>query len=925
MADLFTLLSTGSLIEKRDIVEESNPPNDILLYLRKFFPEEVYNLNENSVLYKFMFSLLGDSGVSGVKKAFFSPRAYTTLTGTNFNDIDTLFSNIFGLLRAKDELYEFDPYNQLLTERQWSSIKYKDGSFKARSSDYMRFFQYGNTFDGMKLLARSTSGYESHVHQNWTYIDDINSQQIIGIPNLGRTDIFEEIVILPSVAQLTVEEERRVTETMHRFIPMNGIVTVDVTEGLLDEIAFSTTNMESTSNYFYISKKVTGRNSIEYTYSSTNNWIETGEPKEAPYSMYDSRSETIETIPVYSATTSTTHIGAFNDTQKRLFSHLLEIDDDKNFAYTASNALYTKFKNSFITTPWIYRKSTNIGVYTIDTNYPVGYFANQQNSVDKKVYWASEERIPSVDPYETIELDFLSKQPINNLSFELCQKPIDFVIFYLDDEDEWQEVTMRTDVFGSDDAQSVYFTPNSPYTWQYLNPYFEVVETNKIKVEFFRRSDPFPYVYSEEFAWSIEVRELRAMYSVFALQDFVNMKSVDALGNAFSTSVNEYSLENKFVNNKNKYWKSQINPSPFAVEAVYFDVSTEEGDWSAIDEIYTDPLTPGCIMHVYYSNDESTDVWENKLWNPVPRHYVLSKGNVHLPTTVFAKYFKLEFTKLSSIPYNFPSTKSLIRYRLYPTWVEELSKELIEAYDPPLTSPHFGTNVEHSFLNTGIATPKADKLTPEISKSILDFIKDDVRKNILDEYQVWKNPETETNEGRKIVDRQNLSFYPNFSNNLYRSNVLSTVPDRVTDSNFYEVTRLSDGNAWQTESAVVPKKVVNISLHQNREFVEEEKKYPDMWFMRKCRHAYKVVESPRYGKIGYYVGLRDVKFYKRDKTKVWDDRNYIITLFDEAFTEENQFTLNDWRWSIPPNFLLAAGQNVFPEYSSENFDGVAFA
>ena len=73
MADLFTLLSTGSLIEKRDIVEERNPPNDILLYLRKFFPEEVYNLNENTVLYKFMFSLLGDSGVSGVKKAFFSP------------------------------------------------------------------------------------------------------------------------------------------------------------------------------------------------------------------------------------------------------------------------------------------------------------------------------------------------------------------------------------------------------------------------------------------------------------------------------------------------------------------------------------------------------------------------------------------------------------------------------------------------------------------------------------------------------------------------------------------------------------------------------------------------------------------------------------------------------------------------------------
>ena len=928
MADVFTLLSGGTLVEKREIVEGLNPTSDFLEYIQRFFPEEIYNLNENSTLYKFLYSLLGDSGVLGIKKALLAPRLYTTLNGTNFNDIDTLFSNLFGLIRAKKELYDYDPYNQLLTEKQWTAIKYKDTAFKTRAQDFMRFFQFGNSYDGIKILSRSASGYECYVQENWKYLDDLQSDDPIGIQNLALTNAFQELIIIPqSEVELSVEEKRRVTETMRRFIPADGLITINNGESLQTEVSFDVDNMNSTSDYFYIDKKVTGKNLLDYSYSSTNNWIEVGEEKSAPYGLFESRSETIETIPVFTVNASSYHTGAFSNTQKYLFEHLNEIEDDKNYSYTAQNSLASSIKNNFVFSPWIFRSSTNIGIYTVDRSYPVGYFANQQNTIQKRFYWASKEGPAELT--ETLEIDLLTSQPLNNLELEVSQKPIDIKIYYwseggLIDEgneqeinDGWVEVNYRTDI---ETDLSVYYENTFNYSWQYLNPYFELIQTNKIKIEFYKRNDSFPAPTSESFDWSVEVRNLRVLYSIAAIDDFVSFQSVDVLGNYYRTSLNVYSIENRFKTKKNKYWKSQINPDKFAVEALYFDVS-QNGQSVAIDEIFIDPLTPGCVTHFYYSEDDSLTDWDNKLWNPIPRHYVLAKESYQLPNTIYAKYIKIEFSKLAAIPYNFPTTQEKIQYRLFPSWVEQIAKDFASGGNAPTSDANAFAEVSNTFINSGIVTPESDRLTPERSKSILDFIRENVRSTVLDEYQVWKNPERETQRGSQISE---VNFYPNAVDNLYHNSLLQTVTSRVSNSKFDTLLASVDPNSWKTENYILPKPLVNVSSKNNRNPIEEEKNWPDMWFMKKCRHAYKIVESPRSGKIGYYVGIKDIKFYKRDKTKTFDDRNYIITLNDESFIEKNEFYANNWRWTLDPDTLVSTGENVIPEFASENFDGVAF-
>lgn len=933
MADIFNLLSRGTLIEKRDIVEELNPTSGFLEYIRKFFPEEIYNINENSVLYKLLYSLLGDSGVLGFKKALTSSRLYSTLGGTNFNDLDTIFSDLCGLVRAKPELYDYDPYNQLLTEKQWSSIKYKDASYKTRSQDFMRYFQYGTSHEGIKTLAKATSGYKCHIQENWKYLDDINSDDPIGVLNLSKTNAFEELIIVPqSETELSVEDQRRTTNTMNRFIPANSILTINNGDTLQTEVLFDVNTVTSTSNYFYIDKKVTGRNLLDYSYSSTNNWIEVGQQKSAPYSALNSTSESIETIPIFDITASSFHTGAFNSNQKYLFEHLNEIDDNKRYSYTPTNALMPVLKNNFFSSPWLYRSSTNIGIFTVDRSYPVGYFANQQNTVSKKVYWASEEKPSGVT--ETLEIDLLTKQPLNSIEFEICQKPIDVKIYYWSEDgliDEsnsqpensgWIEVNYRNDI---ETDLSIFYNVNVGYSWQYLNPSFDLIETNKIKIEFYKREDSFPFRNSPTIDWSIEVKNLRFLYSVAIIDEFLPTETVDLLGNFYKTSLNQYSPEKRFKDKVNKYWKSQVNPDPFAVEALYFDVSDENGNAVYIDEIFIDPLTPGPVVHFYYSNDDSlTDSWDDKLWNPIPRHYVLAKESYELPNTIYARYIKIEFSKLSITPYNFPDTQERIRYRLYPTWVEETVKTFTPMFDKPTQDTSAFGEVKNTFINAGIITPESDKLTPEVAKSVLDYIKTNVKNTVLDQYQVWKNPEKETNLTTQI---NGVSFYPNYTDNLYHNSIIQTVFDTasiITNVKSTELLGSTDNNSWKTEAYLLPKNLVNVSLKEDRTLIEEQKNWPDMWFMRRCRHGYKVVESPREGKVGYYVGIKDIKFYKRDKTKIFDDRNYIINLSDESFIEKNEFSSNDWRWTLDANTLVSTGENVIPEFASENFDGVAF-
>ena len=133
---------------------------------------------------------------------------------------------------------------------------------------------------------------------------------------------------------------------------------------------------------------------------------------------------------------------------------------------------------------------------------------------------------------------------------------------------------------------SVFYNVNIGYSWQYLNPYFDLIETNKIKIEFYKRTDPFPFRNSDPIEWSVEVKNLRCLYSISIIDEFVPTDTVDLLGNFYKTSLSQYFPQKRFKDKTTKYWKSQVNPDPFAVEALYFDITDENNNAVYIDEIF---------------------------------------------------------------------------------------------------------------------------------------------------------------------------------------------------------------------------------------------------------------------------------------------------------------------------------------------------
>jgi hypothetical protein len=78
------------------------------------------------------------------------------------------------------------------------------------------------------------------------------------------------------------------------------------------------------------------------------------------------------------------------------------------------------------------------------------------------------------------------------------------------------------------------------------------------------------------------------------------------------------------------------------------DMKLFHEDGVIVDEIFIDPITFGPSLHVYYSTDDEPH-WDNKLWTPIPRNYTLKKGYIALPSPIFARFIKLEFSSAEDV------------------------------------------------------------------------------------------------------------------------------------------------------------------------------------------------------------------------------------------------------------------------------------
>lgn len=894
-------------VENRGIEEPLTAPESLKRKLERF-PEELYNLHQDSHLFRFLVALCGEGGAGSIKKELLYSKLQSRLESTHFDDLDKLYGNPLALPRLSDELYTFDPMNEILTHEEWVDIWAKDAMYRNRALIWMRAIMHGPTLDGMKLAAEAATGYEWEVHEQGYYLENLVSDDpMAGVTNLGKTSSYKEFILVPRVPVVTEAEKRRVIRLIDRLRPVDTVPSIYST-GIDPRLAKAVRVVESSSDYSHVLRMVTGRSDIEWPSEDRQAgfWIVAGQEKEAPTYAWIGRQESATFLTISGVEESTEHYGEFNREQRRLFSHLQDTPDNF-YKYAAENAYTLAFAQIGLGIPWV--KSDTI---VINNHYPLDYFTNvgidQFATAAPSHFWASAERnAPEAD---WLVIDFERVRPVNYVDFEISQKPIDLKVETSTNNVNWEEIVPS----GAEDynPQIAYSSNEQPWKSWHVN--FLVRQARYVRITFTRRDESWPFADSDPFRWSIDVRNLRAIHLQNNADDFVADSGLDILGNEYRTELVTYAPENVLDGETNTYWQSQPNPIRHAVESLYFDISFEADadpdvtmvdldqydmfvlggrsmesmrtyfeNAQVIDEIYIDPITLGCDFHIYFSNDDDAN-WDNKLWTPIHRHYKLSRGWHSLPTPVFAKYIKLEFTNLTPMPYNtldypipLPTT-----YRRFPTWVQSY----FETVFPPLSQDSLQSSRERITVNPYDLYQVATDAWDSKRKDIL--IVPDAPSD-LDEADEIKTIITEvvaTDLDQLALENQ-IRFFPP---TIWQDDLVNVLDlDRAQSRFIYSDFAGDEG--FMIESPITELDPPDQTSVTDTNDVLREKNYPNMWFPRKARHGYQVVEGPFQQKLAYAVAVREVSFWRRNLTVEVDEDFYIETFYDEANIQTNEFVL----------------------------------
>ncbi len=182
-------------IDQRYLIEALGGPQNVQTYL-DYFPDELYDKSLDSHLVRFLYVMLGPSGLGSLRKNHLRARLKTEAANLELYDLDTFYGAPFQFGRLPDETYRLNPSN-FLSQAEWESIRAKDARYRNRILDFFAGGRAGNTPLGMYFVARSGLGHEVEVVENYRALFDEHSDDPLGFPYVGKTRLTNEIIVIP--------------------------------------------------------------------------------------------------------------------------------------------------------------------------------------------------------------------------------------------------------------------------------------------------------------------------------------------------------------------------------------------------------------------------------------------------------------------------------------------------------------------------------------------------------------------------------------------------------------------------------------------------------------------------------------------------------------------------------------------------------
>lgn len=190
-----TTPSISGTIDQKFFLTPLNGPDNPSSYLDNF-PDAVYGKSIDGHLVKFMYSLMGPSGLGWIQKNYLDARLLLEDYGIEGFDLDRFYGDPLKFGRILEETYERD-LSGLISREKWNEIKAKDAKYRSRALNYIAGIRAGNTPLGMELIAKSGLGHDASVTENYRYLYDQHSDDRLELEYKGATFSTEEMIVAP--------------------------------------------------------------------------------------------------------------------------------------------------------------------------------------------------------------------------------------------------------------------------------------------------------------------------------------------------------------------------------------------------------------------------------------------------------------------------------------------------------------------------------------------------------------------------------------------------------------------------------------------------------------------------------------------------------------------------------------------------------
>jgi hypothetical protein len=308
-------------------------------------------------------------------------------------------------------------------------------------------------------------------------------------------------------------------------------------------------------------------------------------------------------------------------------------------------------------------------------------------------YWTTPVRDAADNTADVIEVRISSPRIVNYITFEAAHYPQGISTEVYVEGQGWQEVHYET----LSDSLPSFVNPtaldpkvgdplhSAPGHWQKYSFRIDPVTTSRVRVLLRRINAQGPQlagystVLNPHFVpYSLAIRNLDIGYRITERSDVAEANvaiatTTDILGSLVEFRLYEEPASNVLLSGGTKVWRSEPQPVNYAVVNLHLDCRDEYGNGQTIDRFLVDPVNSGAHITIYWSNDEGepTDdsFFDDVVWTPLPRDYVLQKGFIHIPPTA-ARWFKFEFTNLTAQAYE-SFVPIIRRTKLFPRWIVE--------------------------------------------------------------------------------------------------------------------------------------------------------------------------------------------------------------------------------------------------------------